>query len=214
MRPVAKGLLWTIVIVILVAIATLFLSKINFEYIRQVLENAGILAPVVYILFMAVAIIVSPIPSLPLTIMAGVLFGGFMGGTYSIIGAELGALIAWWIGKKYGVKIIKKMFKHCITIPKRYRGTYFFGFIFVSRLLPIFQFDLVSYTAGILRMRFWPFALATLLGMLPVTYLFSYSGTYFVFGNVYLNVILTLLLILLMVQLPRWLHKKGMIELS
>ena len=48
--------------------------------------------------------------------------------------------------------------------------------ILVCRLLPFVSFDAVSYFAGLTPMRFWPFFLATGLGQLPATVIYSYVG--------------------------------------
>src|SRR5699024_5485944 len=48
--------------------------------------------------------------------------------------------------------------------------------ILLARLLPIVSFDLVSYGAGLTSMRFWGFFIATGIGQLPATILYSYLG--------------------------------------
>lgn len=46
----------------------------------------------------------------------------------------------------------------------------------VARLLPFIPFDAVSYAAGLTSMDFWPFFLATGIGQLPATIVYSYAG--------------------------------------
>ena len=48
--------------------------------------------------------------------------------------------------------------------------------VFVSRLVPFMSFDLMSYAAGLSAIKFWRFALATLLGLLPVSFALAYLG--------------------------------------
>ncbi|MBR1418970.1 MAG: TVP38/TMEM64 family protein, partial [Synergistaceae bacterium] len=48
--------------------------------------------------------------------------------------------------------------------------------ILIARLLPFISFDLVSYAAGLTAMKFWPFFIATGLGQLPATIVYSYLG--------------------------------------
>jgi uncharacterized membrane protein YdjX (TVP38/TMEM64 family) len=48
--------------------------------------------------------------------------------------------------------------------------------ILVCRLLPFMSFDIVSYAAGLTSMGFWPFFLATGVGQLPATIVYSYIG--------------------------------------
>ena len=49
--------------------------------------------------------------------------------------------------------------------------------VFASRLLPFVSFDLVSYAAGLSTLRFWRFALATLAGIAPASFLLAHFGT-------------------------------------
>ena len=48
--------------------------------------------------------------------------------------------------------------------------------ILVCRLLPFVSFDAVSYFAGLTPIKFWPFFIATGLGQLPATIVYSYVG--------------------------------------
>jgi len=43
-------------------------------------------------------------------------------------------------------------------------------------LLPFVPFDPISYVAGLVRMRFWPFFLATTVGQIPAGFAYSYLG--------------------------------------
>jgi len=48
--------------------------------------------------------------------------------------------------------------------------------VFVLRLIPVVSFDVISYAAGLTRIPFWKFLLATALGMAPGTFAFVYLG--------------------------------------
>ena len=48
--------------------------------------------------------------------------------------------------------------------------------VFVSRLLPFVSFDVVSYAAGLTPLTFWRFALATLAGILPASFVLAHFG--------------------------------------
>jgi len=50
------------------------------------------------------------------------------------------------------------------------------GIVLVSRLLPFVSFDLVSYAAGLTNLATWRFALATLAGILPASFLLAHLG--------------------------------------
>jgi len=55
--------------------------------------------------------------------------------------------------------------------------------VFVSRLLPFISFDVVSYAAGLTSLSLWRFALATLAGILPTSFLLAHFGGEMVAGE-------------------------------
>lgn len=122
------------------------------------LRSLGTLGPVAYMFVMAVAVVISPIPSLPLDAAAGAVYGPFLGTAYSVVGAEAGALISFFIARALGreaiVRLLKRDIEFCDLCAERHLGYV----IFVARLLPIFSFDLVSYGAGLTRISTKHFA--------------------------------------------------------
>jgi len=52
--------------------------------------------------------------------------------------------------------------------------------VFASRLIPFISFDAVSYVAGLTPLSFWRFALATLLGVMPISFVLAFFGDEFV----------------------------------
>jgi uncharacterized membrane protein YdjX (TVP38/TMEM64 family) len=171
--------------------------------IKQLIISCGIFAPIIYILIMALAIIISPIPSIPLTIISGVLFGWVLGGLYSVIGALIGSMMAFFISKKFFRGWALKKFKKEIKVFDNYEDNSLMIFIFLTRLLPIFQFDIISYGAGLTKIKWWKFMIATLLGMAPITLFISYYGESIIKSNIWISVTLTFLMIFLMWYIPR-----------
>lgn len=147
------------------------------------LREAGPFGPVLFIGLMATAVVVSPIPSLPLDLAAGATFGVFLGTTYAVIGAEIGAIISFLIGRSLGRAALTKMLRTDISFCEQCSDRHLAVFVFLSRLLPIFSFDLVSYGAGLTNLSVRAFAVATLLGMIGPTVLLTYAGTQVVSGE-------------------------------
>ncbi|MGI8936178.1 MAG: VTT domain-containing protein [Phormidesmis sp.] len=75
------------------------------------------------------------------------------------------------------------------------------GLIFVTRLLPVLSFDLISYGAGLTGLSLPIYASSTLLGMIPSTLLLTYLGEAFTLGA-WPAVTLSLLFVALLVLLP------------
>ena len=132
------------------------------------LDKAGPWAPLVYIGAMIVAIIASPIPSVPLDIAAGLTFGLFWGTIYTLIGAEIGAVIAFLIARRLGrPRLARRLSPAAMGHIDDLSVRVGLKAIIVMRLLPAFNFDWVSYAAGLTAISLPRFAIATLIGMTP-----------------------------------------------
>lgn len=67
------------------------------DRLAELLNSAGIWAPIVYMTLMACAVAISPIPSLTLDLAAGAFFGFWLGTLYSILGAMIDTSMAFGI---------------------------------------------------------------------------------------------------------------------
>jgi len=172
--------------------------------IAGLLEEWGSLAPLVFMLVMAGAVVISPIPSVPLDAAAGAFFGPFLGTGYSVLGAEAGALISFFITRTLGKKAVTRWLKSDIGFCEKCSERNLFIVILCARLLPVFSFDLVSYGAGLTRISPRGFAIATFLGMIPPTLAFNYFGSAIFSGSGY-TLFLGGLMVVLALLAPRWL---------
>ncbi len=175
---------------------------LNTEQLVAHLQAAGPLAPVMFILLMALAVVISPIPSLPLDLAAGAAFGVAAGTAYAVIGAEIGAIISFLIGRALGREAIRRLFRTEIRFCERCSDRHLTMFVFLARLVPIFSFDLISYGAGLTNMSLRAFAVATLLGMLAPTFALTYAGHSVISGE-WLLILLGLITVMLFLLIPR-----------
>ena len=145
---------------------------------EQYVVSVGSLGPVVYMLMMIIAIVFAPIPSSPLAIFAGTVFGLWWGTLWTILGASAGALIAFFIARKFGRPFVVKILseKKLSDIEARFSERNLVLTVFLLRLLPLPLFDAVSYAAGLTRISVRGFTFATITGLLPLSFLFSYAG--------------------------------------
>ncbi len=146
------------------------------EYLEQIIKNSGWFAPLVYISLIALSVVISPIPGSCFAIVAGKLWNPITGGIYTVIGGFIGSTIAYFIGRKLGEEGIKALTGKKINFEKNKQNIYISGLIFLSRLVPIVPFDLMSYGAGVIKIPFPMYAIATVLGMIPSTFLITYIG--------------------------------------
>lgn len=146
------------------------------------LREAGSFGPLVFIALMAAAVVISPIPSLPLDIAAGATFGPMLGTAYAVIGAEIGAIASFLIGRALGREVLTRLLRTNIAFCERCSDRHLAIFVFLARLLPLFSFDVISYGAGLTNMSVKVFALVTFFGMIPPTLALTYAGSQVVSG--------------------------------
>jgi uncharacterized membrane protein YdjX (TVP38/TMEM64 family) len=168
---------------------------------EQVVRRLGRWGVLIYIGLIALSVVVSPIPSAPLAVIAGALWGTVLAGIYSVIGGFLGGLIAYYLGRTLGRSAIKALTGKIIVFSQRKGEIYLGWLIFVSRLLPVLSFDLISYGAGMTGLSLPIYATATLLGMIPSTFLLTYLGDAIVV-NFPQGIVLSIMFLMILVGLP------------
>jgi uncharacterized membrane protein YdjX (TVP38/TMEM64 family) len=146
------------------------------ERLRAIVESLGPWGPLAVIAALAGAIVASPIPSAPIALAAGAAYGYIWGTVYVVLGAELGALIAFWIARRFGYEPVRRIPWVARWLDRARSQRLLAGLVFVSRLLPFLSFDAVSYAAGLTPLRAHWFALATFAGVVPISLLLVWSG--------------------------------------
>jgi len=153
------------------------------ERLDMLVTRAGIWGPVLIITLMTVAVVASPIPSAPIAMAAGAAYGHLWGTVQVVIGAELGALIAFGLARILGQDVLRRIFGDQVDAGLLGSQTALTVTVFASRLLPFVSFDMISYAAGLSRLHAWRFALATLAGIVPASFLLAHFGGEAVSGD-------------------------------
>lgn len=145
------------------------------QALRDALDRWGRLAPAVYVAAVVIEVLVAPIPGTLLYAPAGALFGGFMGGTLSLIGNTIGAAIACGVGSAVGEAALARRIEGTKLMSYRAaiqeRGLWV---VLLLRMNPLTSSDLVSYMAGAVGVPIWRVALGTFIGMAPLCFAQSY----------------------------------------
>ena len=174
--------------------------------LTQWLKDAGPLAPLFLIASMATAVVIPPIPSLPLDLAAGAVFGPFYGALYAVIGAEIGAIACFLLARRLGREALSRVLKIETTFCQMCTDHQLMGVMFLARFIPVFSFDIVSYGAGLTNITLKTFALATLFGTAPPTFAFTYLGSSVVSAQWPL-IVAGALMVLLFLAMPKLLTK-------
>ena len=149
----------------------------NSNNLKTWIEKQGALGPLLIIGLMMIAIIMSPIPSAPIALAAGAMYGHTIGTIYIVIGSVLGATSAFFIARIAGIDVTRRWLGNHVGKSLRGSQNMLMAIIFISRLLPFISFDMISYAAGVTSLSFWRFAIATLAGIIPASFLLAHFGS-------------------------------------
>lgn len=163
------------------------LGNADVEAVKAYILSFGPLAIVISILLMVLQSIAAPIPAFLITFANAAVFGWIAGSIISWAGAMLGAAICFGLARLFGRDVVAKITgKGALQSVDHFFVAYGAKSIFIARLLPFVPFDPISYAAGLTGMRFVPFLIATGLGQLPATLIYSYAGSTMLSGNIQL----------------------------
>lgn len=152
--------------------------------LRQLLDflSGSAYGPLLFILLYTLRPLVF-FSALVLTVGAGFLYGPVLGIVYTVVGANLGASLAYLIGRFFGRGVLPSGGSPDNAPDKAGRLSRYadrlrnnaFETVLTMRFI-FLPYDLVNYLAGFLRVRYAPFILATILGSLPGTVAFVLFG--------------------------------------
>jgi uncharacterized membrane protein YdjX (TVP38/TMEM64 family) len=149
---------------------------LNVDAVILHLQNLGIAGPLLVIGLMTLAIVFNPLPSAPIALASGAVYGHTLGTVYIVASAEIGALMAFIIAPLTGFQIMQKYIGNRWSLNRFTTQNSLMVIIFISRLVPFLSFDLISYAAGLTPITFWRFALAISLGLIPTSFLLAHFG--------------------------------------
>jgi len=146
--------------------------------------NQGLWGPLVYIIFYTIRPLIL-FPSTLITLAGGFVFGPILGIVYTIIASNLSSTVAFYVGRYLGKDLLQD--DQSDTLIQRYARRMrenSFETVMIMRFI-FLPYDAVSYLAGFLNIKFWPFIVATALGSIPGTIAFvgfgasieSFTGT-------------------------------------
>ncbi|PSB08900.1 TVP38/TMEM64 family protein [Pleurocapsa sp. CCALA 161] len=153
-------------------------------YPQELLRNAlqwvndlGAIAPIAFILIYIVAT-VAFLPGSVLTLGAGVLFGIVPGSLYVFMGATIGATLAFLVGRYIARGWISQKIagNQKFSAIDRVVGQEGFKIVFLTRLSPVFPFNLLNYALGVTGVALKDYILAS-VGMIPGTIMYVYIGS-------------------------------------
>lgn len=143
---------------------------------------AGIVADHFVFSVLAFALAYAAVTSLSLpvgsffTILGGFLFGPLIGGTATVVGATIGALLIFFIVRtSLGEALAERAGPFIEKLRAGFKENAL-SYMFFLRLAPVFPFWLVNIAPALLRVKTSTYFIGTFFGIMPATYTFSYIG--------------------------------------
>lgn len=159
--------LWVLMIVVGLAVAWSQRATLDPLAIRNAIAGH----PAAPLIFLAVQIVASLlfIPRALLAAVAALLFGVWWGLFWAVLGALLGAIVGFAVARyiNSGWLDLESLPRLGPWLLKAERGGW--RAVAALRLIPVFPHSLANYALGLTRIGFWPYAIGSLLGQLPMT---------------------------------------------
>ncbi|MEO1669950.1 MAG: TVP38/TMEM64 family protein [Cyanobacteria bacterium J06631_2] len=157
------------------AISVVIIGDIDQQQLEVWLEQMGGLAPLIYIVLYTVGTLLI-LPSTPLNLTGGAIFGIWWGTLWTTIAALVAAIAAFAFTRTVGRELVSQKLKgrwRAMDTEISQGGLFY---LFAIRLLPIIPYGIVNFGAGLTSIKFKDYAIATLLGTLPGIFPFVMLG--------------------------------------
>ena len=148
----------------------------NRQTLRGLMDANMALSLAAFIALYAATVTLSLPGGAVLTIAGGFLFGWFLGGVASIIGATIGACAVFLVARSSLGDFLAARAGPWLS---RFRQGFqedAFSYLLFLRLVPIFPFWLVNLAPGLLGVSFATYVVTTILGIIPGTFAYSLAG--------------------------------------
>ncbi len=135
--------------------------------------QAALIFVAVYIA--VVAMVFVPVASV-LTISSGLLFGTWLGGSLTVVGATLGACVVFLSSRSAFGDLLRARAGGALASLRDGFERDAFSYLLALRLTPVVPFWVINLAAGLFGVRLWQFFAATALGIIPATFIFASVG--------------------------------------
>jgi uncharacterized membrane protein YdjX (TVP38/TMEM64 family) len=147
----------------------------NPALIKSQVVGWGAWGPVVYMILYAVG----PsflVPGAVMTIAGGLAFGVAWGSVYSLIGGDIGAMVAFGAGRFLGKSFVERVIGQRFESMMHRIAKHGFAIILYLRFVPVIPYNALNLLAGASPITFNDYFWATMIGMIPGTILYAFLG--------------------------------------
>lgn len=153
------------------------LSSGDEKQVSQWVEQFSWWGPIIIVLAMIAQMFLLVIPTPLLMVVSVIAYGPWKGGAIILVAIFCASSVAYAIGSYFGTPVIERLLgKKSKDKVEGFIEDYGFYAVIITRLSPFLSNDAISFVAGILKMGYWRFIGATMIGILPLTALIAYLG--------------------------------------
>ena len=153
------------------------LGSANVDTVVAFIRSYGAYAMAFSFALMVFQSVIAPLPAFLITFANAAIFGWWQGAILSWTSSMAGAALCFYLARALGRDTVEKYAgKGALASVEGYFKKYGSRTSLICRLLPFVSFDAISYFAGLTPIKFWPFFIATGVGQLPATIIYSYVG--------------------------------------
>ncbi len=143
--------------------------------VTRLVEEAGVAGPVVFVVLYTLLTVLL-FPGSVLTLAAGVLFGVAAGTALTVVGATIGATLAFLVARRLGRAQVEQVAGRRAVALDRWLAGHGISAVLLLRLVPLVPFNLLNYAAGVTGVRLRDYVLGTFVGIIPGTFAYAALG--------------------------------------
>lgn len=151
-----------------------------YQHLQETMQENYLEVVAIYMVVMIVGCVVLALPGVTFAIIAGTLFGPWMGTLLCSVAATIGAILAFLVGRFFlrdslRDKVMKNKYIDRLLFDEKTKNE--MTVLMVTRLVPIFPYNLQNFAYGITDMSLAKYSLGTFVFMIPGTAMYTF-GTY------------------------------------
>ncbi|MBM7869423.1 putative membrane protein YdjX (TVP38/TMEM64 family) [Clostridium pascui] len=159
----------------LIKYRTTFL-RINKEWLENFIRSQGALSRFIFVIIFALKPLIIVIPAMLMTIIGGSLFGPLQGLLLSLIGFFLSGTLAFFLARLLGEPFVDKIVKGKGMKMNKVINKNGVFIIALIRFIPVFHYDIASYTLGLTKIKYKDYIIGSILGVAIETTAYAYLG--------------------------------------
>ncbi|HEY4467605.1 MAG TPA: TVP38/TMEM64 family protein [Klebsiella sp.] len=146
----------------------------NFHHLREIIRQSGTFGYTLYILLFIVATLFL-IPGSLLVIAGGVIFGPLSGTLLSLLAATLASSLSFLFARWLGRELLLKYVGQTAIFQAIEKGIARYGsdFLILTRLIPLFPYNIQNYAYGLTAIPFWSFTFISAITTLPGIFIYT-----------------------------------------